>query len=106
MKTKIKEVQDYFKSKLIAGDFEILEICYHTIKVSVENEYEFSIWIANWANPSHCELYKSEPNFIVIPFTEDEKSILHDVIEPYRAEYLRSELKKEIEEKTNLLNSI
>ena len=37
MKTKIKEVQEYFKNKLISGDFKIDEVDQYVLKVTVDD---------------------------------------------------------------------
>ena len=47
METKIQEVHDYFRDKLINGNFEITKIKKHHINLLIDNKYPFSIWIAN-----------------------------------------------------------
>lgn len=47
METKIKEVHNYFRDKLINGDFKVDKIKSHEICLIIDNEYLFIIWSAN-----------------------------------------------------------
>lgn len=52
---KIEEVQEYFKSKLIAGDYEELRNDSYKLWVEIDGRYTFILWIAN--GESHLRLY-------------------------------------------------
>jgi hypothetical protein len=109
MKNKIKEVQDYFKAKILAGDFEVKKVSNHVSCIVVDGEFEFSIWayisFGQWS-VDNC-MYLGE-------FTEEEQKkgldIFKKIIEGDRLKKLKSEklkqfneMKKELEE-AGLLN--
>ena len=69
MKDQIKQVQEYFKNKIIEGDFEIKEIEEHTISLVIDGEYYFKMWIAN-GKDHYRQYYNSfevRENFIYLP---------------------------------------
>ena len=47
MKNSIDEVQGYFKNKIITGQYDVIEIDTYTIKILIDEEYIFNLWIAN-----------------------------------------------------------
>jgi len=109
MKNKIKEVQDYFKAKILAGDFEVKKVSNHVSCIVVDGEFEFSIWayfsFGQWSS-DNC-MYLGE-------FSEEEQKkgleLFRKVIEEDRLKKLKSEklkqfneMKKELEE-AGLLN--
>ena len=47
MKEKIKEIQDYFKDKILSEDFEVSEVSEHVTTLLVDGEYKFNIWTGN-----------------------------------------------------------
>ena len=81
MKTKIKEVQEYFKNKLISGDFKIDEVDQYVLKVTIDDEYKFSLWIGNWQFNT-TRLYDGYYNFIMFDLTEEEGIKLKNIISP------------------------
>jgi ribulose-5-phosphate 4-epimerase/fuculose-1-phosphate aldolase len=91
MKTyKIKEVQDYFKAKLLAGEFELIKCTNATISVKVDEHYTFFIWAEN--NVRNRELSGLDKSFIDLSFTDNEKQRLDEVIKPIHQKYLREVL--------------
>ena len=78
MKTQIKEVQDYFINKIVAGDYEVLEASSKTIgKILIDNEFEFSIWLG--ASSLFVKLWIYSHNFIQLPdFTIEQQEILFE----------------------------
>ncbi len=50
-KETILEVQDYFKQKLIRGEFEITKITEFETSVLIDKDFQFVIWTSNgeWA---------------------------------------------------------
>ena len=71
MKKKIKEIQNYFADKLARGLYKVEEISEHTIKVIVDNEYHFALWVANGENSFDC--WNVQTNFMPVHFTTDQK---------------------------------
>ena len=47
MEEKIKEVQDYFKSKILAGEFELLSTDEWHCEIQIDKKYNFHFWMAN-----------------------------------------------------------
>lgn len=101
MKEKIQEVQSYFKTKLLRGEFEIVEREAYTYIVSIDEEYEFTIWMKN--DPVCRKLYKhSDNNFMHIDLTEEESILLDSLLVSDYEQFLVDELisKKESELET------
>lgn len=109
MKNKIKEVQDYFKAKILAGDFEVKKVTTRITNIVVDGEFNFAIWayysFEQWSY-DNC-MYLGE-------FSKEEQEkgleLFRKVIEKDRLKKLQSEklkqfneMKKELEE-AGLLN--
>ncbi len=47
MEAKIKEVHDYFKGKIINGEYKVVKRGDHVWNLMVDGKYEFRLWIAN-----------------------------------------------------------
>ena len=50
MEEKIKEVQDYFKSKILAGEFELLSTDEWHCEIEIDKKCVFTFWMANGKN--------------------------------------------------------
>lgn len=102
MKEQIKQVQDYFKSKLLTKDFEIKKIEAYTMQIIIDGQFAFNIWIGNIDTPSLRYLYKDAPNFIDLQLTKSECETLHnlvvDDVKKYIKETLIAEKIKELEQ--------
>jgi len=74
MKTKISEVQEYFKNKIINGDYEPVAFEPNYVKVKVDNEFDFIIWVGN--SYMYCKQWAFMDNqFMLLPeFTESEST--------------------------------
>ena len=44
---KINEISDYFKNKILAGDFDFIKCDECTARILIDNKYKFELWIAN-----------------------------------------------------------
>ena len=44
---KLKDIGDYFKNKIISGEFEVISCSECTATVLIDVKYEFRLWIAN-----------------------------------------------------------
>ena len=106
MKKQIEEVQNYFKNRILAGDFISDAITTYHIKIFVDG-YPFYIWIAN--DLKYCGIYESEKNFIHLPkFTDEEFATMKPIMERIiadRAEETRLKKISELEEELNKLKS-
>ena len=110
MKKQIEEVQQYFKSKLLTGSFQVLDVNQNYIKVNVEG-YVFMIWVGDTGNPIYCKPWTSLGySFMVLPdFTEDESIILYNYcskIIAENAERIRTEKIAKLEDELNKLKTI
>lgn len=99
MKEKIQEVQNYFKEKLLKGDFKITERDQFIYIVSIDEDYSFTIWMCN--EPKNRWLYRDAYNFIYIDLTEEESILLHSLLvsdyNEFRGTMLIEQKKKQIE---------
>ena len=73
MKTKIKEVQNYFKSAILEGRYEVKDANTRYITVLIDGEYEFKLWLANeeWGFSFY------DAPFMSFKFTDEEKAIAY-----------------------------
>ena len=88
----IKEVQDYFKRKILSGDFQIEAVDTHVANITIDKVFPFCIWIGN---PNTCEPYSEHwPHFIQLPkFSEDEITKCWKLFKPIVACTRAEELK-------------
>lgn len=111
MKKQIEEVQQYFKEKLLSGEFETKTIGDHQMEVTVDG-YCFSIWIGNFDLPHTRKPYESSMNtFMQLPeFSDAEGRKLHKIVAPmvkeYRATKGRQAKLKQLEELKKELGEI
>jgi hypothetical protein len=102
MEIKIKEVQDYFKAKMLAGEFEMLDVETYQCSIRIDGKYDFFIWTANLQIPKTVKPYKGYTdhiNFIDLPFAENESIEFCRVLEPIINSYQKASIEKEIAEK-------
>ena len=92
MKNKIKEVQDYFRSKIVMKAYDIKSIDKHLLKVVVDGEYNFSIWIAN--GEQMISLYDGDSNTIYFEFNELEMMAVWNNVVLLRKQIVEEEIKK------------
>lgn len=99
MKTKIQEVQDYFKAKILSNDFEIVSLSEYIVELLVDSEYYFYIWAGNLNYPESTKPYNGKQGFIDLPFTDEEAEVLHVILIPSMSKYRKETLlAKKIEE--------
>jgi hypothetical protein len=77
MKTKIKEVQNYFKSKLINGDFEVSEGNYSWIRVIVDKDYTFTVYIPS-IHEMCSQFNPTGEDFMVLDISDDEGKAMYN----------------------------
>ena len=95
MNNKIKEVQQYFRRKIIAGNCEVTEHGQHNWNISVD-DYQFNIWVANG------EEYIRIKGFMIIPLNDAEKLTIWNRV----VEFKRDNLKLIIEGKEQELDEL
>ena len=77
LKSRIKELNDYFVEKLVNGEYEVVESDKYKIMVNV-NGYKFNIWIAN--GESYVQTYGQgfKDNLMELFFNEAQKSTIYE----------------------------
>ena len=110
MKKQIKEVQDYFKSKMLSSDFVITAVDEFILELIIDNEYKFFIWIGNLDIPKSRKPAQYKLNFMDIGLTDDEAIKLNDILLPainkFRKETLLEQKRKEFERLQNELSRL
>ena len=76
MKKEIKAVHDYFRTKLIKGQYDIIDITGYTVRLLIDNKYKFCIWLANGEFSIACYEDHGHPCFMEITFRVSDKSAL------------------------------
>lgn len=104
MKIKIKQVQDYFKNRLLQGEFEVESISEHVLNVVIDSKYNFGIWIGNYGIPNTRDLYVSlgsAINFMDLNLIQKDRIKLHSatkkIVADYRKNVLLKSKRKELE---------
>lgn len=91
MKEKIKTVEDYFKEKIVTGDFEIIEKEKYTFNVRVDGKYDFIIWVANRTENRKIEV----GSYMIIELTQKEREKLHSVLSEEIRQYEKDVLRED-----------
>ena len=91
MKTKIKEVQNYFADKLARGLYKVKEISPNSADVIVDKKYKFCLWISG--GELFFEVWNNG-NFMAIPFTRAQKKSGYKMVAKYLKEWEDTELKE------------
>lgn len=98
MKTKIKEVHNYLRNKLVKGEFQITKFETHTVTLLVDDLYIFRIWTGNQAYSIECYYAYEKPCFIHITFRKSDKKALWNKLKNQIQNWKDTTLKRE---KTN-----
>lgn len=86
---KLKEVKEYFKKKILNGDFTVINDGEYFIIIEVDG-YRFSIWVANGFE---CvKTYESAYNEVGLEFLHKEKRV-------FWSKYVKDKKDKDDEEK-------
>jgi len=73
VKIQIKEVQDYFRNKIVDGEYKVIAADDYTLQITIDEEYKFCLWTSNGV--SHFRLYEGMYNFIELGFSEAEATL-------------------------------
>ena len=98
MENKIKEVQEYFRNKIVNGEYEILEMDQYIACILIEDKYKFGIWHAGGVN--HVEIYhtgNSSNSFMYIKFNYNDKTVIFNYLKPYVDKNIKLRLIKQKE---------
>ncbi len=78
MNEKIKEVQQYFKSKILNHQFSILDTTEFVLKIEIDKQYVFNIWVGNFDIPHLRYIY--EGSFMMLEFNKKESIKIHSIL--------------------------
>ena len=87
LKKQIKEVQDYFRNKIVDGEYKVIAADDYTLTIAVTNfdeEYKFCLWTAN--GEDMFRLYEGMFNFVELEFSEAEQTLAFAKCEEARAQ--------------------
>ena len=73
LKNQIKEVQDFFRNKIVNGEYKVNKVDDYTLQITVDGEFKFCLWTSNGA--SHFRLYEGMYNFVELEFSEAEAEL-------------------------------
>lgn len=97
MKQQIDEVCNYFKSKLVSGDFDVKDSQQHTVEVEVDGEYRFHIWTANLDYGIATYASQQKKSFMHLAFSSSDKIAIWEHIEAHQAKARHEALREEYE---------
>ena len=106
LNSRIKELNDYFISQIIEGNYQVIkkESTNITIKVS---SYMFTFWFGNDVDYFECtEMRMDQPNFMKLQFDDKKtKKTVRNVLMSEITETREEEIER-LEEKLQMLKSI
>ena len=74
---------NYFTGKILAKEYELINISEHTVEIKIDETYDFSLWISNtW---EAFKSYSGYFNSVFLTFSEENQKELHS--------HFRNELK-------------
>ena len=108
IKENLKEIGEYFKNKLIEGDYQFNKSDKHLATITMDGEFEFSLWICGGSEGFDVYNHSDSSSFVnqYFKFSNDEDQLkAWEIIEPnitaYNKEVLIAEKTKELEELKN-----
>ena len=106
LKSKIKELNDYFISQIIKRDYKIIkkESTYIVIKI---NDYLFTFWFGRDVDCFKCtEMEAKQPNLMKLQFDDNKiKRTVRSILMAEANETREKEIER-LEEKLKMLKSI
>lgn len=98
IEVKIKEVQDYFKQRIINGEFTVVDCGEHCCIIEID-KYSFSFWIGNGKDYFKQYTSSGDPNFIYLSARNSENRRMYRSLKPHIEQYRKDILnKKKMEE--------
>jgi hypothetical protein len=81
MENKIKEVQQYFLDKIVAGDYEVKSSLHpNYVEIQIDGQYNYTIWIGSGVK--FVSIWNT--GFIALPlFTPEQQEAVHANISIY-----------------------
>lgn len=76
MKSKIKQVETYFRDCLVNGHFKVVSRDDYILTVLIDDEYEFALWVANGEGGLDFFNEFGSGSYMRFKLTEQEKNLL------------------------------
>lgn len=94
MKTRIKEVQDYFRNKLRNGEFDIIRRDPSFLVLIIDKKYKFTLWTSH--GMKYLMLWKLQFNFIYFYLSEDDQQVIwqHLEVDKNKNETIKKQIEK------------
>lgn len=92
MKEKIEEVQAYFKSKMLNGEFTIVRMTQFTAELLIDGEFKFVIWTGNVDIPTTRKIYDSAISFMDLKLTDTDAKKLDRFLKPEIKKFIAKDL--------------
>ena len=93
MKKEIKKIQDYFKSRIANGEFEVIKCDNHTISITIDG-FPFILWVVSGA-----QFFDTfEHSLMHLAFTEEEKIECFNAVNPFYTKGVNESIQKQISE--------
>ena len=92
-KEAIIAVQEYFKEKLLNGEFEFIEFSEHITTVAIDQDYIFLLWTANGSK--HLKIYENRISTMNLAFTEIEQKIIWGRLEKTLTDWRNGDLRSQ-----------
>ena len=112
----LKELGNYFKNKIISGDFEFKKCTEYLATVRVDDKYDFDIWIANTPRENlkftHNILTSENNSFEeYFSFRNNQERLsawkkLKPHVDRYKSEVLEKEIEEEIIDLKNQIHNL
>jgi hypothetical protein len=91
VKAALKEVNDYFRDKIVVGDYTVEERGERTYKLIIDGKYTFNLWIANGEDYFGCYDSSFSTNTIDVKFRVEDKLKAFKIIKKDIAETIGKE---------------
>jgi len=103
---KLKEIGDYFKQKVLEGDYKFIKCGEHTATILVNGVYVFELWIGN--NPrDNFNFYNTYGKDLIYSYlcltTQKERIKCWSKLKPHINSYKSTILKREKQREINRL---
>ena len=82
MKKQIKELQDYFRNQLMEGNFKLKEVQDHTCVITVDGEYDFSLWKDMKLMKDGLYTSFDARNFMLFDITQEQCLLIDSALRP------------------------
>jgi hypothetical protein len=114
MQAMLTEISNYFKAKLLTGDYKFISCDEHTADIVIDGVYKFEVWITN-TPPTTFEFYRGSTHALNLGEsmkfnTNKERSGAWNIIKPFVVKYknkiLLKEKQKEIDQITRSLEEL